>query len=75
MPGAAVARRRHDGVGERRRVSAGTHGAIEAAVTKRQVTRGAEGHPDHPVWLVIKRPVGESPSSWDERRHAPVRTG
>jgi hypothetical protein len=70
----AVAHSLHDGLWSRRHVSEGTPGPMVYALTKRQVTRCTDGQPDQTVWLVMKRTLGEPPSSWYDISNAPVST-
>ena len=70
----AVAHSLHDCYWYRRKVSEGTKGPIEYEFTKRQVTRCKDGQPDKTVWLVMKRTIGEHPSSWYYSSNAPVST-
>jgi hypothetical protein len=55
-----------------RKVSEGTKGPIEYEFTKRRVTLCYDGLPAKPVWLVMKRTVGERPSYWYYVSNAPV---
>ena len=55
-----------------RNVSEGTKGLIRYEVTKRQVTLCGDGLPARAVWLVMKRTVGENPSSWYSSSNAPL---
>jgi SRSO17 transposase len=45
----------------RRQVSEGTKGPIVYEFTRRQVILSADGLPQKPVWLLIRRTVGENP--------------
>ena len=58
----------------RRKVSEGTKGPIEYEFTKRQVVVCQESLPYKAVWLVMKRTLGEHPTSSDYISNASVST-
>lgn len=71
---AAIATRRHETFWDRRPVSEGPPGPLTDALTKRRVTLCRDGLPARAVWLVMKRTLGEPPTSWYAISHAPLRT-
>jgi SRSO17 transposase len=54
----------HNSFWPRRTVLEGTKGPIEYEFTKRRIMLCRDGGPDRPIWLVIKRSLGEQPSYW-----------
>ena len=71
---AVLAKGIHDCFWYRRKVSEGTTGPIEYEFTKRQVVVGQERLPYKAVWLVMKRTLGEHPTSSYSISNASVST-
>ncbi len=62
----------HPGFWSRRKVAEGPNGPIADDFTTRQVPLCPGGRPTQTVWLVVKRTLGATPSSWYHIRNAPV---
>jgi SRSO17 transposase len=56
----------------RRTVSEGTKGPITYEFARKRVTLCKDGQPAQPVWLVLKRTLGEAPRYWYYISNAPV---
>jgi SRSO17 transposase len=67
-----LAKSLHDCFWSQRQVSEGTTGPLQYEFTKRQVTLCGGGLATRTVWLVMKRTIGENPSSWYYLSNAPL---
>lgn len=69
-----IAKSTHNYFWFRRKVSEGTKGPIVYEFTKRRVILCQEGLPGKPVWLIIKRTIGDNPIYYYYISNAPTGT-